>query len=351
MVKIIDMKENKDKKNAVDLFAGLEGEILNLSLKYSMWADVLYTYSQCVRECLPEIADLLEVDVADLIMEKGNLIDMEEGLQSGEFLPLVFRVSKEDEKYVAMLFVAEDDDSSEDYVFGRSLEKYKGTRCWSYNFGGNFWEEESDVINPYMRDLLDSGAPEKDFLAEIMCTYDGEIDMDEYLFIKFQNNILFSLYNETNKYMNPLCVLSEEGETELYLKSRDKNRFGFLVGCSGSEYVLYQYLSPIEIGVNRNVSREFFKHLIAFSLEEYIKEIGRTSDPNEIKKCLRILANRYTDSVIYTIPLSLNTYAESDDLKNIGKQVYSIDGDEKHELTAEEKKASESVRKYVKKLC
>lgn len=346
MAKIIEMKENKDKKNVseLDLFAGLEGEILNLSLKYAMWADVLYTYSQCVRACLPEIADLLEVDVADLIMEKGNLIDMEEGLQNGEFLPLVFRASKEDEKYVAMLFVAEDDDSNKDYIFGRSLEKYKGTNCWSYNFGGDFWEEESDTVSPYLKNLFDSDSPEKDILAEIMCTYDGEIEEDEYYFLKSQNSILFSLYNETNKYMDPLCFLNEEDETELYLKPKDKNRFGFLVGCNESEYVLYQYLSPIEIGVNRNVSRDFFEHVITLSLDEYIQEIGRTSDLNEMKKCLRMLANRYTESVIYTVPLSLDTYTESDNLKNIGKQAYSIDGDEKHELTAEEKKAAESVK-------
>lgn len=54
--------------------------------------------------------------------------------------------------------------------------------------------------------------------------------------------------------------------------------------------------------------------------------------------------------IVYTIPLSLNTYIESDDLKNIWKQAYSIDGDEKCKLTTEEKKAEENIRKYVKTL-
>lgn len=52
--------------------------------------------------------------------------------------------------------------------------------------------------------------------------------------------------------------------------------------------------------------------------------------------------------IVYTIPLSLNTYIESDDMKNIWKQAYSIDGDEKCKLTTEEKKAEENIRKYVK---
>lgn len=148
--------------------------------------------------------------------------------------------------------------------------------------------------------------------------------------------------------MKPLCVLSEEDEAELFLKPKNKNRFGFLVGCNESEYVLYQYLSPIEIGVNRNVSRDFFEHVITLSLDEYTQEIGRTSDLNEMKKCLRTLANRYTESVVYTVPLSLDTYTESDELENIGKQVYSINGDKKCDVTADEKQAAESIRKYIK---
>lgn len=35
-------------------------------------------------------------------------------------------------------------------------------------------------------------------------------------------------------------------------------------------------------------------------------------------------------------------------MKNIWKQAYSIDGDEKCKLTTEEKKAEENIRKYVK---
>lgn len=350
MAKIIDMKENKKNTGSTTMTLSNEvaEEVVDLAAEHEMQATALYTYAQCVRDCLPQIAELLQLNICDLTMDKASLEKVEENLQYGDFHPLVYRASNGDEDYLAMFLVAESDDG---YVCGRALEKFKGRNHWSYNFGEGFWEEEEDILSPELESILNSNSTEKDILNEILYEYEGELESEEYQSVKAENGPLFELYSETNKYMLPLFIIDEENGDKLYLEPKDVNRNGFIVGCSGSEYVLYQYLDPVDVAVNGDMYEKLYEDLVTLSLKDYSKEVGRTSDLKEMKKCLRMLANRYIEDVVYTVPLSLKTYTESDDLKNIGKQAYSIDGDEKHELTIEEKKAAESVRKYVKKLC
>lgn len=81
---------------------------------------------------------------------------------------------------------------------------------------------------------------------------------------------------------------------------------------------------------------------------EYFREVARTPDLKKMKKCLWMLANRYTEDVVYTVPLSLDTYTESAGVKHIGRRSYCAWG-RKDDFTAAEKKALESVRNYVKK--
>ena len=135
----------------------------------------------------------------------------------------------------------------------------------------------------------------------------------------------------------PLVARNVKIDGKLYLEPRDDNRFGFRVGCTGSEYVLYQYLDPFDLIDTDDM---------CFS--EYFREVARTPDLKKMKKCLWMLANRYTEDVVYTIPLSLDTYTESAGLKHIGRRSYCAWG-RKDNFTAAEKKALESVKNYVKK--
>ena len=134
-----------------------------------------------------------------------------------------------------------------------------------------------------------------------------------------------------------LPYFNVEGDGKLYLEPRDDNRLGFRVGCTGSEYILYQYLDPFDLIDTDDM---------CFS--EYFREVARTPDLKKMKKCLWMLANRYTEDVVYTVPLSLDTYTESAGVKHIGRRSYCAWG-RKDDFTAAEKKALESVRNYVKK--
>ena len=164
---------------------------------------------------------------------------------------------------------------------------------------------------------------------------DGTVTDKGYQSLKSKNKKLFDLYNRVSHFMLP--YFNVEGDGKLYLEPRDDNRFGFRVGCTGSEYVLYQYLDPFDLIDTDDM---------CFS--EYFREVARTPDLKKMKKCLWMLANRYTEDVVYTVPLSLDTYTESAGVKHIGRRSYCAWG-RKDDFTAAEKKALESVRNYVKK--
>ena len=64
-----------------------------------------------------------------------------------------------------------------------------------------------------------------------------------------------------------------------------------------------------------------------------------------------MLANRYTEKPVYTVPLSLKAYTESADLRELGKPAtFEFDTTDRRVLTAEEKKAAEGIRRYVGKI-
>lgn len=191
------------------------------------------------------------------------------------------------------------------------------------------------IISPKLEKLLDSDSPEAHILEEVMCAMDGTVTDKGYQSLKSKNKKLFDLYNRVSHFMLP--YFNVEGDGKLYLEPRDDNRFGFRVGCTGSEYVLYQYLDPFDLVDTDDMH-----------FSEYCREVARTPDLKKMKKCLWMLANRYTEDVVYTVPLSLDTYTESAGVKHIGRRSYCAWG-RKDDFTAAEKKALESVRNYVKK--
>ena len=131
----------------------------------------------------------------------------------------------------------------------------------------------------------------------------------------------------------------------MYLEPKDEDRYGFMVGCDGSEYILYQFFHPTDLVVNRDLSEEILE---SYS-KVFFREVGRTADEKKIKSCLWGLANRCTDDTIYTVPLSVDAYTESSSIKHIGRRSY-MNQDLKRELTSAESKAVECVRKYIKNL-
>ena len=67
-----------------------------------------------------------------------------------------------------------------------------------------------------------------------------------------------------------------------------------------------------------------------------------------MKKCLQQLANRYTEDIVFTIPLSLEVSTEASNAHHIGRKLFFSDG-KRRPLNEQEKKALESVKNYIGK--
>lgn len=79
--------------------------------------------------------------------------------------------------------------------------------------------------------------------------------------------------------------------------------------------------------------------------DNYRKIVGRTDNVNTMRNSLYRLANRYTDDDIFTIPVSLNRYVESNNVKSLVKRA-SRKGAELNDV---EKKNLNSFCSFIKK--
>ena len=80
--------------------------------------------------------------------------------------------------------------------------------------------------------------------------------------------------------------------------------------------------------------------------DNYRKIVGRTDNVNTMRNSLYRLANRYTDDDIFTIPVSLNRYVESNNVKSLVKRAARKGA----ELNDVEKKNLNSFCSFIKKI-
>lgn len=257
----------------------------------------------------------------------------------GEYSPVVYRAEKDGGKYEAAIWILRE---ACGFSVHFAVVKNKDGQSWMYNSDRQNWEiikTEID-LSPRMEEILQSGSPESDVLEELLEVFYGDLDDAKYTAIKKNNQNLLSLYAETNKYMLPFY---DDEEDVMYLIPRDKGRLGFRVGWNGSGYVLYQYMDSLDV-LKRNEDLGYLE-------KDHSQAAACTSNLKEMRNCLWMLANRYTEKPVYTVPLSLKAYTESADLRELGKPAtFEFDTTDRRVLTAEEKKAAEGIRRYVGKI-
>lgn len=213
-----------------------------------------------------------------------------------------------------------------------SLEKHKNGVLYLYNFEEHMWEEDKGLDIPKeLEDILDEDTLEADFVQEYIGSDLEGTTVKGYEEFRNIYSALYALYDKTHAYMDPSCYLLLYAKKPcLYLRPKDLFRHGFVVGCDGDTYILYQ-----EAGISEHWKKP------------YIYEVGRTNDIVEMENCLNKLANRYTDEDIFTLPLSLDAFTESTDAENLGKDFIM---DDRTQLTQKEVENFYSGKKAMKKL-
>lgn len=334
MAEIINM-QRKQKKNK-----GSAEEIYMLASEYGRTSEMLSEIAGAVEEYLPGTAASIGLSASDFVLDQESLVEMEEGLDLGEFSPLVYKAEKGDEKYSVLIGSPDAGYQEDGCMIQIVATKSSGDQGWIYNFDDKKWEEaDLPEIDPRMEKIMESGSPESEILEEILCAYEGELAYGKYQSIRSKNRGLFKLYNMVHQYMVPYF---DEGE--LFLEPRDVQRHGFRVGWKGKEYILYQYLDPIDMEICGDISED--EGMFA---ECFCREVARTDDVKKIKNCLWMLANRFTEGDIYTVPLSLTAYAEARKVKKLRARTYFVRGN-RRDLTSQEDRALKSIDSYLRRL-
>ena len=301
-----------------DLLKGLK----DLKVKLTENADIVQKYMEAVEKFLPGMTAMLGLTVSDFTLDKKSLIDLRNNMLEGEYSPVVYRAEKDGGKYEAAIWILRE---ACGFSVHFAVVKNKDGQSWLYNSDRQNWEiiETEMDLSPRMEEILQSGSPESDVLEDLLEVFYGDLDDAE-----------------TNKYMLPFY---DDEEDVMYLIPMDEGRLGFRVGWNGSGYVLYQYLDSLDV-LKRNEELGYLE-------KDHSQAAACTSNLKEMRNCLWMLANRYTEKPVYTVPLSLKAYTESADLREIGKPAtFEFEPADRRVLTAEEKKAAEGIRMYVGRL-
>ena len=152
MAKIIDItKKNSHQAGNFSPAA----EIVALAGAYEGGADILYCYAEAVEELLPQMAELMEVNVSDFVLEKGSLISLDRDMKQGELGPIVYRAIKGDTEYSVSIGLEEEEE--EGFCFHILADKSQGNIRWFYDFDKKCWTRLDDlIISPKLEKLLDS---------------------------------------------------------------------------------------------------------------------------------------------------------------------------------------------------
>ena len=331
-IEVINFEEKVRKMKRSSKVNGFSGMIK--MLRHSV--DVFEFVGEDVEERLQKYSNLVGKDSKDFMLNPTDMKDSWNSLSCGN--PAIFNfMSKEvnKEKYHLRICynpVAES--------VATSFSKLSnGLPVAQYDSENNIWiSHTGPEISEKFAKILDSGSPEADIL-EFLLEYHNPTEKD-YQRIKQKYQKLFSLYNKTNCYMEPVFIIpkfaKKEDDVILYLVPRDMFRHGFCVGMEKNQLVLMQELHMDELMLNG-----YFYDVN----DNYRKIVGRTDNVNTMRNSLYRLANRYTDDDIFTIPVSLNRYVESNNVKSLVKRAARKGA----ELNDVEKKNLNSFCSFIKK--
>lgn len=224
------------------------------------------------------------------------------------------------------------------------------------------WKTDAEVIQnnemlKQFKKLSDSHSPEADIMEMLLTIY-PEITDDDYRKLKSKSNLIFKLYNATNRFMTPDVIEVPNKKNDpsgvnidrfiLCLRPDDPFRHGFAVTQKDQKLILNQYLEPVDIFITEDDihPEDQFGEDFYTVTGPYIMEVDRTSDMDIVKHCLRSLANRYTKEDVYTLPLSFYASLESTNLENIGRRIFKRN---ERDISETEKKCAELTRKRIQK--
>lgn len=342
MNKIINIHRGSSSGNKNMKPRNLAEPLINLSRFHQSASELLANYAPFVDQGVREVASLAGLDAEEFSMIFSEVEYFDSMLKNGFIGDLHYYANINEAEYRIKIVPPEDDDP--EYRLGYEIRKYESGIFYSYNFRTRSWEDErSWNLTENLQKIWDSDSPEADILDEIAKVYNGELTEKKYRSIKSKNKGLFHLYEQVRGFMAPYYQLNANSKKgKLYLIPDDIFQLGFQVGWNGSEYVLYQILDPVDLA---QMEDDFWEEGEVIP-DNYIREVGRTSDVKKMYSCLWTLTDRPVKDITATVPLSLEVFTETACLSDFGHKLLFINCP-KRKLSESEQNALDSAREYI----
>lgn len=364
MGNIINMREQEPGKITTKHIKSVMDEISN---NYGSFIDVIGHMNACARQTV-EAAGLIwrrfgvTEESAVMIMNPGELnarlqdaMDDEDGAQG-----LVYEYQDDDYYYTAPTNFRILNGHLQIVV---ALTKETDEQAWLFDLDTKKWnilEESKELLEcrameKQMDEILEDDTPMQEFKLAILGHY-GPYTDDDYNYLRRKHGNLLKLYNQTNSFMdfefhNMTKNDNESPEirdkdVQLYLLPADSRRHGFAVTEKNGTYQLIQFLTGIDFLDGDADLDEYDDEYVddLYAIKPYEKIVGTTTDIGKMIRVLRKMGDRFTKSDIFTIPLSLNAYAESHNPERF-KHVYTEN--KKREATEEERKNLDAAKRAV----
>lgn len=230
-----------------------------------------------------------------------------------------------------------------------SIEYYsKMLNSWqSYEFPYN--SEELD--DEYER-ILTSGTAESDFLGCILDNF-GSIPPEKYIMLREAYSHLLELYQDVKEFMQftllPVLEISTDDDLVCRIALEPKNPLisGLAISEDEGLFTLHELIrpghgdaSPFD-SLNKRLTYERNANCC------FYKEISQTDSRNIVVDLLRAAADRYTENMVYRVPLSFDFYTEAFSVPDLGCTIKPFNKNLKRELNETETKNNEKIAEFA----
>lgn len=191
------------------------------------------------------------------------------------------------------------------------LFRYGKEKSQVFNIESYKWEDlpEEEIMPNEIKSILTEGGPTADFAEFILNLFDG-VDAEILKGFIEANKELINLYGETQQYMDFEGIyLADTVDQEMpwasikiALVPRDTDRIGI---CA-------DYTRNKQFRICRYIPKELFDEGSKYSNRGYFKGVIWFDKEEDVASYLFKACNRYTETPVYTIPISKDVFVDLD---------------------------------------
>ena len=200
----------------------------------------------------------------------------------------------------------------------------------------NSWEQyeypyDSQELDAEYERILMSGTAEADFLGCILDNFDS-IPPEKYIMFREAYTHLLELYQDVKDFMKFTLLSIPEDSTDneticrIALEPKNPLISGIAVSENKGFFTLHELIRPDH---GNDSPFDSLNKQLAYEQKSnccFYKEVDKTDDKCLVTNLLKSVADRYTEDMVYRVPLSLELYTEANSVFELGCSIKPFNG-------------------------